>query len=1027
MNLTKTVSSLRMRPRTFSPLLIAALLPCLTALPAAAQTAAPAPATESESSPGQETLVLSPFVVTAEDAVGYQATSTLAGTRLRSSLKDISAPISVFTPELLRDVAASNFQEAMLYSVNVENENEYAPDDTEGESISSTTQNRIRGLAAGTQTRGFFKTNFRADTYNLDRLTAASGPSSILFGIGSPAGVLDATPIMANLARNSGLVSFRADNFGGLRGNGDYNAVILPGKLAVRVAALDQKTKTFREPEFDDESRRFITVTAKPFSGTTIRAEYEHMSNHRVRARDTLMEDNITGWIAAGKPLYDFSTGLWTSDGGATWQTRSDLATWRNSDGIGSGNRVFMAGGALGGSAAQGLVWNGMGISYDRNRTHATSFTDDSLISSETNYYGLGDRTFLRGENNSVVVEQKITDDLHLEFAWQREQNTRRQDDPLRYGLSSIQADVNYYQPYPVGQTSGTLVANPNAGRYFIESEYLGWTEDDDLETRRGMLSYTFDFTKRDRAAWLGKYNFGAMWHMERSDNFKTKRRLMNTGASWIGATGDYSPNNIRSRYYLDIPGLGGDTAGVAYPGDFESPPWETVIGGIQSDGTPSKSRTDITGRLAVLQASLLKDSLVLTYGFRHDKQEVRKATYGARDPNTREFITDGVALDPDSIVQSGNTRTFGVVYHTPLKWLSLLYNHSNAFNPQGAYRDWFNQPLAPGSGTGEDYGFNLSLLKDKLQFRLARYTNTSINNVELDWYYEMPKWSVVGNMDASWGMVTSYAKRLAEETGDATYLADINDVEAYPGYSWDNVRATRDFKSEGYEAELFYTPTSQIDLRLTVSQSKATNLRIVPLLQEYIAARYSTWEKYFGYPSWGQWNWPLPAWNPDWATTPGTTGYDLLNYGLPRVDEFVASEGSVTARGRKWRVNVIGNYRFEGGLRGFSAGGGVRWRSPDTIGYHGMANPRLPSGPQVADVSRPIRGDDSLDIDAWISYGRKIEVAGAKFDWSVQLNVRNLFNGDDFVPLAVYYDGTPTSYARHDPRTFILTNTFKF
>lgn len=1011
-------SSIRAPRRAFREASLATLLSCLVLANLTSQTAA-APTAADQTEKGDEPLVLSPFVVSAEDANGYQATSTLAGTRLRSDLKDVAAPISVFTPELLRDVAASNFQEAMLYSVNVENENEYAPDDTEGESISSTTQTRIRGLAGGTQTRGFFKTNFRADAYNIDRFTAASGPNSILFGIGSPAGVLDATPIMANLANNSGLVSFRVDNFGSFRANGDYNAVVLPGKLAVRVAALDQKMKTFREPEFDDEDRRFVTLTAKPFSGTTIRAEYEHMSNHRVRARDTLMEDNVTGWIALGKPLYDFSTGLWTLDQGQTWQSRSDLATWRNTGGIGSGNRVYMAGGSLGGDSIQGLIWSGLGLSYDLNRPYVKSFTDDSIVSSEINYYGLGDRTFLQGESGSVVLEQKITDDFHVELAWQKERNTRRQDDPLRAGLSSIQADVNYYRPYPVGQSSGTLVKNPNAGRYFIESEYLGWLQDLDYETRRALATYTLDFAKHGRD-WLGKYTFGAMRQLERKDNFQIKRRLMNTGSAWIGADGNNGPNNVRSRYYLDIPGLGGDASGVKYPGDFVRPPWPTVIGGLSGDGMPSMSRTDDTGSLAFVQASLFQENLVLTYGYRHDKQEVWKATYLDTDPNTREYLTEGVGLDPDSIVQSGITRTFGAVYHTPLKWLSLLYNRSNAFNPQGSFRDWFNNPLQPGTGEGEDYGISANLLDGQLQFRLTRYTNTSLNTVELDWYYEMPKWSVVSNMDADWGMVTGYARRLGN-------TADIHQVDAYAGFSWDNVRATRDFKSEGYEAELFYAPTKQLDLRLTVSQSKATNLRIVPLLQEYVAARYSTWEKYFGYPAWGQWDAVMPAWNPNWATTPGTTGYNLLNWDLPRVDEFIASEGTATTRGRKWRVNLIGDYRFEGRLNGVSTGGAVRWRSADTIGYHGMDNPRQPGGPQVADISRPIHGDESLDIDAWIGYGRKFDVAGHKLDWSVQLNVRNLFNGDDFVPLAVHFDGTPTAYARHDPRTVILTNTFKF
>src|SRR5262245_32692612 len=45
----------------------------------------------------EPTIVLSPFEVVAEEDSGYKATSTLAGTRLRSELKDLAASISVVT------------------------------------------------------------------------------------------------------------------------------------------------------------------------------------------------------------------------------------------------------------------------------------------------------------------------------------------------------------------------------------------------------------------------------------------------------------------------------------------------------------------------------------------------------------------------------------------------------------------------------------------------------------------------------------------------------------------------------------------------------------------------------------------------------------------------------------------------------------------------------------------------------------------------------------------------------------------
>ena len=964
-----------------------------------------------------DAIELSPFEVTSDDASGYQAANTLAGTRLRSSLEDVASPISVFTTELLEDVAASNMQEAMLYSVNVENENEYAPDDGEGESISSTTQNRVRGLTSSTQTRGFFKTNFRADTYNIERLTVASGPNSILFGIGSPAGVIDATPATAQVNRNSGLVSFRVDSNDSMRVNGDYNLAVVKDVFAVRVAGLAQKLKTFRTPEFDDERRQYVAMTYKPFRTTTIRADYEHMTNTRVRARDTTMEDNVSDWIAAGKPLYDHTTGQWTTDNGQTWEDRPDLANWINDTGIGWSNRVFMGEGTLGGSETQGLLWGNMGLSYDPDKYPPDVVSDDRIFSSKTNYYGTGDQTRLRGNRRSVVVEQKFTDNLYAEVGYSRENNSRRQDDPLRLGLSTIQADANYYLPYPQGTDNGTPLVNPNAGRYFIESEYLGWTQDLDLETRRAMVSYNIDFAKYDKG-WLGKYNFGLLWQKDRTDEFRSKNRLVSQGSYWIGNPGDVGQNNIRSRYYLDIPGLGGDSNGVEYPGSFDLPAWPTIVGSVQEG--PTKTRTDVTGKLFVVQGSLLQDKLILTYGYRHDKQEAFNSSFGARDPETNLFITDGVDLNPTPTVQSGITRTYNAVYHTPLKWLSVLYSRSNAFNPQGNLRDWFNNPLPPGTGEGEDYGVNLKFLDGKLQARITRFTNTSKDNVELDWYYESPKWGIVGNLDADWGNIAGYARRLGTEE-------DIKLVDAYPGFSFDNVRATRDFSAEGYEAELFYTPTKQLDLRFTLSKTEATNQRVVPHIQAYIDSRIDVWEKYWGYPAWGFGAEELPAWVDDWNTTPGTLGYNFLTFDYPRILEFQAAEGSSTARGRKWRANLVANYRFEGKLKGVSLGGAGRWRSSDTIGYYGKANELLPEGRLVPDVTRPISGDDILLFDGWIEYGRVLNVGNTKLDWSIQLNIRNLLDDDKFVALSADVDGTPTSYSRNEPRTFILTNTFRF
>jgi hypothetical protein len=59
-----------------------------------------------QTSSDEEVVSLNPFEVTAEPDAGYAATSTLAGTRIRGELKDISGGVSVVTAQFLRDTTA---------------------------------------------------------------------------------------------------------------------------------------------------------------------------------------------------------------------------------------------------------------------------------------------------------------------------------------------------------------------------------------------------------------------------------------------------------------------------------------------------------------------------------------------------------------------------------------------------------------------------------------------------------------------------------------------------------------------------------------------------------------------------------------------------------------------------------------------------------------------------------------------------------------------------------------------------------
>jgi hypothetical protein len=68
-------------------------------------------AQETGSDSDDSVFELSPFEVDGSQDQGYLAANSLAGSRLNTSLKDISAVIDVYTSEFIDDMAATDLQE----------------------------------------------------------------------------------------------------------------------------------------------------------------------------------------------------------------------------------------------------------------------------------------------------------------------------------------------------------------------------------------------------------------------------------------------------------------------------------------------------------------------------------------------------------------------------------------------------------------------------------------------------------------------------------------------------------------------------------------------------------------------------------------------------------------------------------------------------------------------------------------------------------------------------------------------------
>ena len=214
-------------------------------------------------------LELSPFNVEASDSSGYTATSTLAGTRIKTSLKDLGSAIAVITKEFMEDIGATDSNELLSYTLNTEVGGKQgnfsgAGDADDGCSFSPDSRadpqfnQWVRGLGHAELPRGYFLTDIPLDSYNTDRVTVGRGPNSMLFGIGSPGGVVNTSLKQAHIGVNFAEVSARVGSFGSYRADFDLNRELIEGRLALRLAAISYKQGYRQEEAYERQERLYF-------------------------------------------------------------------------------------------------------------------------------------------------------------------------------------------------------------------------------------------------------------------------------------------------------------------------------------------------------------------------------------------------------------------------------------------------------------------------------------------------------------------------------------------------------------------------------------------------------------------------------------------------------------------------------------------------------------------------------------------------------------------------------------------------
>ena len=293
--------------RKLPELLALAVLVAWTSPSLLAQTTATDPEEEKEE---QTVVELSPFEVVGTQDKGYAASSSLAGSRLKTDLRDVASAITVVTAEFLKDTGSTNLRDVLVYTTSTEvsgiGGNFYggnADDNAYRNQMLANPQSgtRVRGLNTADLTRNFFVTSIPMDAYNTSRIDIQRGPNSILFGLGSPAGIINNTLKDPNLQKFEAEAQLRFGSYGSHREVLDVNVPLIKGQLGLRVAGVNDEAQYRQDFTFNHDKRLYGALRWQPklarsvFTQIDIKGEKGRIRGNR--PIPVTAADFITNWF----------------------------------------------------------------------------------------------------------------------------------------------------------------------------------------------------------------------------------------------------------------------------------------------------------------------------------------------------------------------------------------------------------------------------------------------------------------------------------------------------------------------------------------------------------------------------------------------------------------------------------------------------------------------------------------------------------------------------------------------------------
>lgn len=825
-----------------------------------------------------EVVELTPFTVSASANIGYQANDTLAGSRMRTDLSDIASSVSVFTPELISDLAATSEADLLRYSAAAQPERTDQTPGVQGiNPLMGDFSFRIRGQTAS-RARNYFQTYLIPDSYNAESFEEARGPNSILFGVAGAGGVFNTSTKRARLNHDATRLGLTISDHQGLRGTVDLNRAI-GEKFAVRVNGVAEDADSWQPNAHTKNRRLAFAATYRVFEKLSLSLDTEYGKWAVPISRYFAPFDMVSLWKQNGSP--EVANGVLA----ATAAQRAMGIGNRNAN----NQRITLVGNDNTFRNFQGTAIS-LPIAPTANASSNTltpdlwtSVAGSDPYPSEANFGGSGGHVDFEQGGYTLFAESEPIKNLFVEFAASHDEQDHKVYDPVPEQAFGNSFNGVWGEP---GQTYRDGSPNPYAGSYYVDTRWVLRQQYYKADRYRLTTAYSIDLGER----W-GRHNFAALVSRDRSDSPRYTSFLALEGAPF-NANPTAAQNLVYSRYYVTDPGDMNQYSSVPSYGAIMANPISVQL----NNGSAATTYRAVWGRqssseiiqieraaMFSMQNYFFKERLVVTSGMR-------------RTLNFQQFSTT------QSSSNSLNTSSVGAVLKiTP--WLSTFYNRSeNALAPTSVQTVIpYNGLIPVNSGEGKDMGVMLKLLQGKVFVRAGYYDTTSLDQTKAAGVAEN---IVTRNRNITAAML-------------AAGLTVPPEVLAIDGGGYDS----SDVYTKGYELSVTANLTESWRLTLSATKSDSTSENLLKLstgLQPLF----------------------LPVWQTPAAQTLVTAGartvaQEVSSYQL-WYDSGVAGNGKSTVGHSPFQARVFTRYEFKNDyLKGAYVGGGYSYNDAPVIGFN--------------------------------------------------------------------------------------------